>query len=361
MKILVYPQDKNPYQGLLYSNMQNCEAAYLPQPTASHTVNLLFIPLLLAKYRLRGFEIFHLHWLYNFRSPIHRLDNTLIRTLMTLYFCIVLATVKLMRYKLVWTIHNVIPHEKTFVFQDLTLRLLAKLCDLKIAHSAQTLDVMRMLKMSTTNTQVIPIGTYTNIYENGITREAARKRLGLKGDAFILLFIGMIKPYKGVTKLLETFTKLNLENTKLVVAGQCDNEMLTNEINKYKGNPNVLLKLGYIHDNEMQVYLNSCDVVALPFEQVTTSGSVLLAFSFSKTVIAPHIGSIRDIPNELGFFYDEVNNTLASSLLKAYKKNPTNLEKMGKEANNYVQELSWENIGNQTLLAFKSLTERSVR
>lgn len=357
IKVLVYPKDANPYQELLYSNTTNCEIKYIPQPTVSHILNMLLLPILLVRFRLNGFSVLHLHWLYNFRFPIKKLDNTITQTLTTMCFCLLLLEIKLLRYKLVWTVHNVIPHEKTFVFQDHILKLLAWACDLKIVHSKQTLNIMKLLKLDVKRTKVIPIGTYTNVYDNSVSKEDARKHLDLENSEFVIMFFGMIKPYKGIVKLLDVFSRMLLPNTKLLIVGQCDDAELKNKIMKYKSIKNIRIHFGYVSDNDVQLYFNACDVVVLPFEEITTSSTVLLAFSFYRTVIAPYIGAIADIPQNLGFFYCKENckeGSLEDAMLDAYK-NKDKVSSMGNEAHKYVKNFSWKAIGEKTEQAYKEL------
>ena len=86
MKILVYPKDPNPYQELLYSELRSkIEVKYLENPTQSHTVGLFLLFLQVLGYRIKGFTIFHLHWVYPFRSPLKNLlfNNLLTRALFT--------------------------------------------------------------------------------------------------------------------------------------------------------------------------------------------------------------------------------------------------------------------------------------
>ena len=65
------------------------------------------------------------------------------------------------------------------------------------------------------------------------------------------------------------------------------------------------LDLGFVPDEELQVYLRAADVVACPFLEIFTSGSVLLAMSFERAVIAPRRGCVTETLDEAGgILYD---------------------------------------------------------
>ena len=73
-----------------------------------------------------------------------------------------------------------------------------------------------------------------------------------------------------------------------------------------------------VPDEELQLYFNACDLVALPFRQVLNSGSLLLAMSFGCPVVAPRLGSIPEVACPEGWFgYDAANPDGLRSALRA--------------------------------------------
>ena len=44
----------------------------------------------------------------------------------------------------------------------------------------------------------------------------------------------------------------------------------------------------FVPDGEVQHYLLAADAVVLPFKEILTSGSAMLALSFGRPVVAPH-------------------------------------------------------------------------
>ena len=82
---------------------------------------------------------------------------------------------------------------------------------------------------------------------------------------------------------------------------------------------NTLLQFRRIQNDELQLYLNAADFVVLPYEQILTSGSAVLAFSFARPIIAPALGGLRDLvqDNVNGFLYDPLAE---GALLGALKR-----------------------------------------
>lgn len=358
MKILVYPQDRNPYQELLYRQLTtNVAIKYLVPPTHCRSFGIALFPCQLIFNRLLGYNILHLHWTYQFQFRIH---NVVSRPLGTLNFLLCLLLIKLLGYRLLWTVHNVLPHEQQFL-NDLWARIvLAQLCDAKIVHSESTIGEMEKLGLDTRNSCVIPIGNYIGSYDNSANRSDARTYLGSTNDDFVFLFFGRINAYKGIEDLLEAFEQLAKDraNVKLVIAGKCDDNTLGRILGSY-GNTskdNIQIYSHYIEDREVQYYFNCADVVVYPFREITTSSSVLLGLSFSKPIICPRIGALNDLPNNVGYFYSKTDKEgLFECMLKAIE-NRQQLVSMGRNGLRYAQTLSWDRIAAQTYGVYKRLS-----
>ena len=54
----------------------------------------------------------------------------------------------------------------------------------------------------------------------------AKQKFNIKENDFVYLYLGFIKPYKGI----ENFNKLKIENKKLIIAGSVLNKNYFNKI-----------------------------------------------------------------------------------------------------------------------------------
>ena len=357
MKILVYPRDPNPYQGLLYRKIiNNVVIKYLEPPLNSNILGIILFPFQLVFNRILCYNIFHLHWTYNFKFPI---NNFFFNTVATIYFLLCISFIKLLGYKLVWTVHNVLPHEKQFL-NDVWARIfLSKLCDAKIVHSKSTIGEMRKLGLNTKNTYITSLGSYIGVYKNNITKESARKYFKFNEKDFVFLFFGMIELYKGVEDLLETFKQLikKRKNARLLIAGKCSNKDIKMKLDNYKieFKEDVKIYTEFIKNDEIQYYFNCADVAVFPFKKITTSSSVILALSFGKPIICPEIGDLKELPNNIGFFYKPRNKKGLLNCMEKVILNKEKLEKIGKNSFDYANSLSWDKIAEKTYNIYKNL------
>lgn len=345
MKVLVFPRDpgSNPYQKLLYDQLQKeqVEIEYLEYSIR----NLLLLPLILSSKYREGFRILHLHW-PNF-YVYKKIRFVKFASFLLSSYCI--RAIRFSRLKLVWTVHNVLPHQSE-TSNDLAIaKYLAKHSSAKILHSKFTIEQMRELSMDTSNCHIVPHGNYEGVYPNNVTAKAARKKLGIDKAALVILFFGTVKEYKGVDSLINTFEKLDKQNVWLVIAGKCTEEVLKRKISEAaKRSGRIIFHPGFVTDDNVATYFQASDIVCLPFKSITTSGSALLALTLHRPLIAPATGALLDIPEVAGFFYNPLDiNGLAGSL-KLVIDNPKLIEDKVVGAGKYVSSISWNKVALQT-------------
>jgi len=138
---------------------------------------------------------------------------------------------------------------------------------------------------------------YIQSYPNSITKKMARKQLNLTDDLRVFLFLGGIRPNKGIETLIQAFTQLEGGHYRLVVAGNPGTQdEYVNELLDLAGHDQrISFQLHFIPEDQVQVFLNACDIVVLPFARVLTSGSAILAMSFARAVIAPNTGCLPEL------------------------------------------------------------------
>jgi glycosyltransferase involved in cell wall biosynthesis len=98
-------------------------------------------------------------------------------------------------------------------------------------------------------------------------------------------------------------------NYRLIIAGEVQkgNEKYLAEIQQVVRREldrgQIILKIQFIPDEEMEVYLKAADVLVLPYNKIFQSGVLFLGYSFGLPVIATDVGSFREeiVEGETGF------------------------------------------------------------
>lgn len=350
IKVLFFPYGLNPYQHLLKNYLYK-ENGILVKPFNNDfidkhgfTLGILSFPLRLLYFRLRGFNILHLHWITVF---IIQFKNKYFHFPSLLYLIYFLIILKILNYKIVWTIHNLKSHEGKFVYDKLSGILISKLANAKIIHSNHNFEEMKKMDYDTRNTHVIPLGNYISVYKNTISRKRARQILKISNENYVILFFGRVEQYKGVENLIEEFINLDLLKANLLIVGPCSDKSYQDTLLKYKKD-NIYFNFSYIEDEKVQIYFNASDVVACPYKYITTSSSAILSLSFGKPIIAPLFGNILDLPKNVGFFYSMNNKKGLRDAIMESVIQKDRLPMMGKYAYKYAKSLSWKKIAFKT-------------
>ncbi|NER01407.1 MAG: glycosyltransferase [Okeania sp. SIO3C4] len=342
----------NPYQDLLYSH---------PPKGCIIQSGDLDLALQIIKHSLTPRKIvFHLHWTSFVLAPAKTVEEA---EQLKNSFLIKLFDFLLEGGTFIWTIHNVLPHNCRYRKQETELRtILAAVANKIHLHSQLSVPaIAKIFPLPSAKIQIIHHGNYVGIYQNYVNRSHARQRFGYSPEDFVFLFLGQIRPYKGLEDLILAFNNVQkvITNAHLLIAGNASYPTKKGTTTaKAKLFVNVSVIEEHIPDNELQWFYAAADAVVLPYRDILTSGSVLSALSFARLVIAPDAGMIKEIIKDgnNGFTYDLGNiNSLKKTMLKVANFSHAEREKMFDNSLKSVERLTWDNHVKLLLSGIKRL------
>ena len=347
MKVLFLPDYSaaNAYQRALTAGLEERGVTVSADPTGSRRV----LPIVEALRRHGRPDVIHIHWTEPYiaggSSKVSRVKAQ--RTLVELRLA------KRAGVGLVWTAHDLFRHDRREDPNELAfMRSLFELADTVIVHCRAAADsLLQTLGVDESGRDkmaIIPHGHYQGAYPDKVTREEARARLDLPHEAKVISFVGWVRSYKGVWELYEAFTALDEPNARLVIAGQAvDGAYAARLTAAAKGDERIHLSLGFVPDEDLQLYLRAADVVAAPFLEIFTSGSVLLAMSFERAVIAPRRGCVTDVLDEQGgILYDADDPQGLEGALRVAMD--ADLEAMGRHNGTDLSRFDWSRVAQAT-------------
>lgn len=267
--------------------------------------------------------------------------------LSVLTFCAQILLARLLGVKLAWTLHNILPHDSPDVpIHRFCQRFLARRCEwVRVFAPGSVEKAVEELRIPKEKIKVVPEGAYTQVYPNEVTQAEARTYLGIPPQAKVFLYIGLIKPYKGVLELIRAFKQLNSTNAFLYIAGKIMDEPYGEHI-KREAMEHVILKGEYIPDDALQYYFNAADVVVLPFLKIENSGSVILAMGFRKPIVAPASGILKErLDVQADWLYTSAEE-LGETLEKALRASPDELNTIGIANFKALSAYCWEDFAN---------------
>ena len=192
--VLVFPEWRdNPFLNLL---------ALAPRSQGYRFIgSTSYDGLLLQMRRLGAGDVFHLHWTQPLLQTAGSADEARRRlSVLTDEF----QALAQRGVAFIWTVHNRLPHELSYPDEERRLyRLVATAADAIHIMAPGTPNVIAdVVSLEPSKLRVIPHPSYEGIYDTSIDSDAARASFDLRHSDRAALFIGQIRPYKGVDSLV---------------------------------------------------------------------------------------------------------------------------------------------------------------
>jgi glycosyltransferase involved in cell wall biosynthesis len=355
LSVLVAPRDGPPYQELLYRDIRaaGVRVRYAEGPTPSQTLNLILAPAVLTWCRARGYRILHIHWLFQFSLPWAR-RRRWARKVMEWWFGLYLRSAHSLGYEIVWTAHDLLPHEQIFENDRRARDLLLSKAEVVIALSEATATELRTL--GARHVRVIPMGSYAETYPVTLTTEEARASFGFNDNDVVVTLIGRMESYKGADLLLQATAQLPTSSRiKILLAGSCSDETYRNELIRLarEARGRVVTKFQWVPDEDLARYLQATDIAAFPFREITNSGSINLAQSFGRPVMIPNLPTLRDIPNDTAIRIEPGVDSLVAALQRAEDLSETEYRDMSAAGLAWATRADWANVARETIDTYK--------
>ena len=197
-----------------------------------------------------------------------------------------LRTLKRLGKKLLWTVHNHARHDRGKWIDALAYRTVAKAADVIIVHSHFSGDYIRNRYHPAGRIVVMPHGNYDGYYHPKKSIAETRRAAGLREDVPVCGVIGSVRPYRGHELAIETASLLS-NDCQLFIAGKAAPEDYAAKLRAMTdGKPNIRCALGRLTDDAYAEALRACDIILLPYNEVTSSGALLSAWSMARPIVA---------------------------------------------------------------------------
>lgn len=289
----------NPYQALLYTSALKHGVATLPVTDWRRLPELPW----------PGRLVCHVHWVAN---VIGRSQTTAEADDQIEAFASMIDRLKADGRRIVWTAHNVLPHDTPWPEKDLELRrVLVDTADAVHVMSRGSIDALeRIVRLPMEKVFFVPHPSYTGAYPDFVHRAEARSEFGLSENDFVFLLFGALARYKGIEELIAAFERLAdaelPRRVRLIIGGQAaDDELAANLRLWADGRDDAYVSPAKIPVEDVQYFYRAADLAVLPYRQVLNSGAAMLALSFGVPVLSAAQDGLRDVVEGFnGLVYD---------------------------------------------------------
>jgi glycosyltransferase involved in cell wall biosynthesis len=297
--------------------------------------------------------VLHLHWTHEY------LKGSAGPTRVNRWrFVTQLRLLRRLGVRIVWTMHNLGGHEGSRHASEMAVhRELVGLADAVICHCSAAREAAiaayGLEAGEAARLHVVPHGSYAGAYPDVVAEADARARLGVPAEGPVLLFLGAVRGYKGTEDLVAAFRAVEDPSARLLIAGKPRGAGIEARLAAAAAaDRRIVLALRHVADDELQVWLRAADAVVLPFRDILTSGSAILALSFGRPVVAPALGCLPEtVPPTAGVLYDpDLPDALAQAMRQALDGD---LAAMGAAARARAEELAWGPIAAATAALYR--------
>ena len=356
--VMSYPADSSRYLIELEKALTKSEFTLheFYQLTSSATINTLLLPITPFLMRIHGYRILHIHWLFQFK--LHWQVSKKWKYIMRKWFAFWIITTKIFRIKIIWTVHDPLPHEQIFDNDLVAAKMLLNNCSSLIALNKHSLQ---HLQIENNNSKIVLIPEGPLIMSTTKEKLEHRNYLKVAPTKKLIVLAGYLQSYKGVTSLLEgAFTLPSAFAIRVAgSAGAQYQKELELILFKLKSqNIDVDITFNRLTDDEYGGYLKSADFICIPFKEINNSGSINSALCSGVPVIIPSIASLDWVPKaaRLDIPYNSNGKFDFKELFRSLELlSVTEYESMQKEALNWASTLSWQNVANQHIDLYKKL------
>ena len=195
--------------------------------------------------------------------------------------------------RIVWTVHNEMPHVVRWERQFLRARgLLAELSDAVLVHDIPSIErLAAQIDLARERVWVLPHPSYLDEYEGGA---ALRAGLGHRPTGVVQCF-GWIRRQKGFGDLIAMLGRDYLAARRLRIRVSGAGVELGAVKAQNPDRDDVIWDVRHVPDAEVPALLRAATCVVLPYRRVLTSGAALVAMSVGAPLVAVDDPAFRDL------------------------------------------------------------------
>lgn len=304
---------------------------------------------LLARFAVSKPDIVHVQW-----TPLVR------KLPFEIWF---LKAVKKQKIKLVYTVHNVLPHDTGKKFAATFQRLYGEM-DALICHTdAAKSRLVREFSVDRKRAWVIPHGP---LLHDAKTRSAqtSKAELCFPQDETLVLWQGIVRPYKGLDFLLAAWSKIDARSLKarLLIVGTGESGLLKaikEQIARLDLQESVRVDFRFVPDEELPKYYQAADVMVYPYREVTTSGALMTALAYRKPIVATNLPAFREVlrDEETALLVEYGDVDALASALGQLIRDPNKRERLASEVASSGNFNSWGRIARETRQCYASVLQ----
>jgi glycosyltransferase involved in cell wall biosynthesis len=251
------------------------------------------------------------------------------------------------------TAHYILPPDPSRRQVDTARRLFTRM-DAVIAHSEHGAARLRgEVGLDPARVRVIPHGAFDYLTRLPEEKPLPAELEGAEGP--VILFFGLLRPYKGLDLLLEAFAQV--EGAELWIVGNPRMDVAPLRTAGQAASGRVRFVTRFVEDAEIPAIFRRADLVVLPYRDVEHSGVLYTGLAFSKPMVLSAVGGFPEVAATGAARLVPAGDASAlASALSELTADPAARERLAAAASEAAAgPYSWDAVARQTLALYEEL------
>jgi glycosyltransferase involved in cell wall biosynthesis len=263
---------------------------------------------------------------------------------------------KALKIKVILTQHDYLQHHKNRLrlFEKYVLRSVDKIICLSkfVATSLYSVGCYNVIKIDHGNSYEIEVSKVKQHIE--ISRH--------ENENIRILFVGAIKPYKGIELLLEAANELinkhNIKNLSFHIKGYASKSYapkIIKQISKLELKDYVVFTPTFLSNEQLFTEIANCDCGIMPYLRATQSGLPYIYYSFGKPIIMSNVGGLPEQCNEnIAILFNPNVKALTEAVILMIKR-IKNHQISKSDFTSFLAKYNWDKTVHKYIKLYKDL------
>jgi glycosyltransferase involved in cell wall biosynthesis len=228
--------------------------------------------------------------------------------------------------------------------------------DAVVAHSEHGAARLRdEVGLDPARVRVIPHGAFDYLTRLPEEKPLAPELQGAEGP--VILFFGLLRPYKGIETLLEAFREVRGAELWIVGNPRMDPTPLHRLAAESPGRVRFVTR--FVEDAEIPAIFRRADVVVLPYRDAEHSGVLYTGLAFGKPMVLSAVGGFPEVAaTGAARLVPPEDPAALASAMNELVADPAARERLARSAREAADgPYSWDAVAAQTLALYGELLE----
>jgi glycosyltransferase involved in cell wall biosynthesis len=174
----------------------------------------------------------------------------------------------------------------------------------------------------------------------------------------VILFFGLLRPYKGIDTLLQAFRKVG--GAELWIAGNPRMDIAPLESLAAEAPGRVRFLPRFVEDAEIPALMRAADIVVLPYRDIEQSGVLYAALAFGKPMVLSAVGGFPEVAeHDAAHLVPPEDPAALATALSELVSDETARTELGRAAASAATgAYSWDEAARQTLSLYRQLLDQ---